>query len=69
DLEFDYDIGVSGNSMHAKNVVFDLVRDVSNLRPLDVGPLETSAMIESLTPLIINISFKNKIKSLGIKFV
>lgn len=69
DLELDYDIGVCGNSMHAKNVIFDLVRDISNLRPLDVGPLETSGMIESLTPLIINISFKNKIKSLGIKFV
>ncbi|MBN1134213.1 MAG: NAD(P)-binding domain-containing protein [Methanosarcinaceae archaeon] len=69
DVELDYDIGVSGNSMHGKKVVFDLVRDISNLRPLDVGPLETSAMIESLTPLIINISAKNKLKNLGIKFL
>jgi len=69
DVEIDYDIGVSGNNMHSKNIVFDLARDISNLRPLDVGPLETSAMIESLTPLIINISAKNRLKNIGIKFL
>lgn len=69
DMELDYDIGVCGNCMHSKNIIFDLVRDIPNLRPLDVGPLETSAMVESLTPLMINIASKNKLKNLGIKFV
>lgn len=69
DVELDYDIGVCGNSMYSKNIIFDLTRDIPNLRPLDVGPVETSAMVESLTPLMINIASKNKLKNLGIKFV
>lgn len=69
DIELDYDVGVCGNSEYSKNIVSDLVRDIPNLRPLDVGPLETSAMVESLTPLIINIVYRNKLNNLGIKFV
>ena len=69
DMDLDYDIGVCGNCMHSKNIVFELARDIPNLRPLDVGPLETSAMIESLTPLMINIASRNKLKNLGVKFV
>ncbi len=69
DMELDYDIGVCGNSMHSKSIVSDLVRGIPNLRPLDVGPLETSAMVESLTPLMINIASRNDMKNLGIKFV
>ena len=69
DKELDYDIGVCGNNMHSKNIIFNLARDIPNLRPLDVGPLETSAMVEALTPLVINIASRNKLKDLGIKFV
>ncbi len=69
DMELDYDIGVCGNSMHSKKIIFNLARDIPNLRPLDVGPLETSAMVEALTPLVINIASRNKLKDLGIKFV
>lgn len=69
DAELDYDIGVCGNCMHSKNIVFELARDIPNLRPLDVGPLETSAMVEALTPLVVNIASRNKLKNLGIKFV
>ncbi|MBW6470334.1 MAG: NAD(P)-binding domain-containing protein [Methanosarcinaceae archaeon] len=69
DKELDYDIGVCGNSTYSKNIVFELVRDIPNLRPLDVGPIETSSMVESLTPLLINIASRNKLKDLGIKFV
>lgn len=69
ELELDYDIGVCGNSEYSKKVVFDLVRDISEMRPLDVGPLEASAMLESLTPLIINVSARNDMKDVSIKFV
>ena len=37
EMQLDYDIGVCGNSMHSKEIVFDLVRDISNMRPLDIG--------------------------------
>lgn len=69
DAELDYDIGVCGNSTYSKNIVFELARDIPYLRPLDVGPLETSAMVEALTPLVINIASRNKLKDIGIKFV
>lgn len=69
DLELDYDIAVCGNCMHSKNIVFDLVRDIPNMRPLDIGPLETSGMVESLTPLVINIAIRNKMHDVGIRFV
>lgn len=69
DIELNYDIGVSGNSMYSKNIVFDLVRDIPTMRPLDIGPIEASAMIESLTPLVINIAIRNKMKDVGIKFL
>ncbi|WP_440952894.1 NAD(P)-binding domain-containing protein [Methanococcoides sp. FTZ1] len=69
DIDLDYDIAVCGNSMYSKNVVFDLVRDIPNMRPLDIGPIETSGMVESLTPLVINIAIRNKMHDVGIRFV
>ncbi|WP_406655575.1 NAD(P)-binding domain-containing protein [Methanolobus sp. ZRKC2] len=69
ELELDYDIGVCGNSEYSKEVAFGLVRDISKMRPLDVGPLDASAMLESLTPLIINVSARNDMKDISIKFV
>ncbi|WP_129597569.1 NAD(P)-binding domain-containing protein [Methanohalophilus profundi] len=69
DLRLDYDIGVCGNDMNTKKVVFDLVRAIPNMNPVDVGPCETSLMVESLTPLLINIAVRNQRRDIGIKFV
>ncbi|NPE31526.1 NAD(P)-binding domain-containing protein [Methanococcoides sp. SA1] len=69
DIELDYDIAVCGNCMHSKKIVFGLVKDISNMRPLDIGPLNTSGMVESLTPLVINIAIRNKMHDVGIRFV
>lgn len=69
DLELDYDIAVCGNCMHSKKIVFDLVKEIPNMRPLDIGPIETSGMVESLTPLVINIAIRNKMHDVGIRFV
>ncbi|QLC49109.1 NAD(P)-binding domain-containing protein [Methanolobus zinderi] len=69
ELELNYDIGVCGSSEYSKKLVFELVEDISDMRPLDTGPLEASAMLESLTPLIINISARNNMKDVSIKFI
>ncbi|MBP1910555.1 NAD(P)-binding domain-containing protein [Methanolobus bombayensis] len=69
DMELDYDIGVCGNSMHAKEIVFGLVKDISSMRPLDIGPLETAGMVESLTPLLINVAARNEMKDVSLKFI
>jgi hypothetical protein len=68
DAYLHYDIGVCGNNMHSKKIVFGLVRDIGGMRPLDVGPLEASSMVESLTPLLLNIAIRNNMKDVGIKF-
>lgn len=69
DIELNYDVGVCGNSMHSKNIVFDLVRDIPGMRPMDIGPIETSSMVESITPLLVNVAIRNHMKDVGIKFV
>ncbi len=69
DIELDYDVGVCGNSIHSKNIVFDLVRDIPGMRPMDIGPLEASSMIESITPLLVNVAIRNNMKDVSIKFI
>ncbi len=69
DIHLDYDIGVCGNNMHSKNIVFGLIRDIDSMRPIDIGPIDTSSMIECLTPLLLNIAVRNKMRDVGIKFV
>ncbi len=68
DAILEYDVLVCGDE-HAKSVVFDLVREIKNLRPLDAGPIEISNLVESVTPLLLNVSYRNKIKSPSIKVV
>jgi predicted dinucleotide-binding enzyme len=36
---------------------------------LDAGPLQASSMIESLTPLLINIAARNNMDDVGVKFI
>ncbi|MBC7085221.1 MAG: NADPH-dependent F420 reductase [Methanomethylovorans sp.] len=69
DIELNYDIGVCGNCEKSKNIVFGLVRDIPGMRPLDIGPLEASSMVESLTPLLLNVAIRNNMKDVSIKFV
>jgi hypothetical protein len=68
-LALDYDIAVCGNDMASKEVICKLTDDIPNLRPLDAGPLKASSMIESLTPLLINIAARNKMDDVGVKFI
>lgn len=63
------DVMVCGDDRDAKDLVFDLVREVKNLRPLDAGPLSASGMVESLTPMLLNVARRNKIKDAGIKII
>jgi NADPH-dependent F420 reductase len=65
--KLDMDVFICGDDEHANQVVCDLVREIPKLRPLIAGPLEASSMLESLTPLLINLAVFNKIKHLGIK--
>ena len=41
-------------------------RRIEGLRPVDCGPLEMARIVEQLTPLIISINVRNKVRA-GIK--
>jgi NADPH-dependent F420 reductase len=68
DEKLDYSVAVCGDDMDAKKIVMGLVQEVSELTAYDAGPLDSSSIIESITPLILNIAKFNKMKDVGIKF-
>ncbi|WOF16234.1 NADPH-dependent F420 reductase [Methanoplanus sp. FWC-SCC4] len=69
DTELDYSVAVCSDDAEAKKIVMDLVNEVSKLKAFDAGPLAVSSIVESVTPLVLNIARYNKLKDVGIKFV
>ena len=67
--KMDMDVFICGDHEEANNVVSDLVKDISGLNPMMAGPLEVSCMVESITPLLVNLAKFTKKKHLGIKSV
>ena len=68
DEELGYSVPVCGDDADAKRQVMDIVNRISKLQAFDAGPLAASYMVESLTPLLINIARYNKMKDVGIQF-
>jgi NADPH-dependent F420 reductase len=66
--DLDYDVVICGDDEEAKQVVTKLTEDMPNMRVLDAGPLKLSAMIEAITPLIVNLNVKHK-RHFSVKFV
>ncbi len=64
-----FDVIVCSDDEEAKKLAMGLVGDLGNVRPMDGGGLEEAKLVESLTPLLINLAIKNKTKPLSIKFV
>ena len=62
----DYTVAVCGDDAEAKKTVIKLVRETSQLYGLDAGPLAVSGIVESITPLAINIAQINGLKDLGV---
>ena len=67
--KLDMDVFICGDHKEANNVVSDLVKDIPKLNPMIAGPLEVSCMVESITPLLVNLAIFNNKKHLGIKCV
>jgi len=66
----EFDVIVCGDSPDSKSIVMEIINSIKNLRALDGGPLSNSRIVESLTPLLINISNLNKIaKELSFKLI
>jgi NADPH-dependent F420 reductase len=68
DEELAYSVPVCGDDAGAKQQVMEIVNHVSRLQAFDAGPLAASALVESLTPLLLNIARYNRMRDVGIQF-
>ena len=66
DHVLDEDVLVCGDRKADKAVVIELVDRIDGLRAVDCGPLEMARIVEQLTPLLISINVRNKVRA-GIK--
>ena len=58
---------VSGNDPEANAPVMELAEKIPGVRAIECGPLENARIVEKLTPLLINLNIRNKIKLAGIR--
>ena len=66
DHPLDEDVLICGDRPEDKQRVAALVERIDGLRPVDCGPLEMARIVEQLTPLIISINVRHKVRA-GIK--
>jgi 8-hydroxy-5-deazaflavin:NADPH oxidoreductase len=68
DLEYDMDEDVlmCGDQAADKDLLAELVGAIGGLRAVDCGPLEMARIVEQLTPLLISINVRNKVRA-GVK--
>jgi len=66
DHRLDEDVLICGEQREDKQQLAALVSRIDGLRPVDCGPLEMARIVEQLTPLIISINVRNKVRA-GIK--
>lgn len=69
DCILNIDVLIASNNDAAIALVSKLIRDIPNLRPLNVGPLDYSRFIESLTPLLLNAAILNNLQMPSIRVV
>jgi NADPH-dependent F420 reductase len=67
DHELDEDIPIAGDHRESKRKVAELIARIPGLRPINAGLLETSRLIEGLTPLLISVNARHKTHA-GIRF-
>ena len=65
--ELEEDVLIAGNDRKIKDDVAGLVRRIPGLRPVDCGDLEMARILEQLTPLLISVNKRHKIKHSGVR--
>jgi len=69
DAELGIDTLLISDDESAKSTVKSLAEDIDGLRALDAGTVANAAEVESLTPLLINLSMNNDgLHDLGVRF-
>ena len=66
-IEMNEDVLVAGDDRKSKDDVSDLIRRIPGLRPVDCGDLERARILEQITPLLISINARHKVKHSGIR--
>jgi NADPH-dependent F420 reductase len=66
DHNLEEDVLICGDSAEDKSQLAELISRIDGLRPVDCGPLEMARILEQLTPLIISINVRHKVRA-GIK--
>jgi hypothetical protein len=69
DSLLNIDVLLAGDDESSLIKVGNIVRDIPNLRPLRVGPLKNAKFIESITPLLLNVSILNDLRDPTIRIV
>jgi 8-hydroxy-5-deazaflavin:NADPH oxidoreductase len=64
--DLDEDVLICGDRREDKAKLSELVNRIPGLRAVDCGPLEMARIVEQLTPLLISINVRNKVRA-GIK--
>ena len=61
------DILVCGDDVESKKIIMSLAEEIDGVRAIDCGKLELSRYIEQITPLLIGLNIKYKLKGSGIR--
>lgn len=69
DSVMNIDVLIASNYAHALTLTSKLIMDIPNLRPLRVGSLANSKLMESLTPLLLNAAILNKLREPSIRII
>jgi len=65
--DVECDCLVSGDDVEAKKEVMTLAEKIPGVKAIDCGPLENARIVEKITPLLINLNIRNRIKLAGIR--
>jgi NADPH-dependent F420 reductase len=65
--DVECDCLISGDDAKANEIVMELAEKISGVRSIECGPLENARIVEKITPLLINLNIRNRIKLAGIR--
>jgi len=58
---------ISGDDLESKKEVMALAEKIPGVKAIDCGPLENARIVEKITPLLINLNIRNRVKLAGIR--
>jgi len=65
--DVECDCLISGDDHEANKIVMELAEKISGINAVECGALENARIVEKLTPLLINLNIRNKIKNAGLR--